>query len=172
MIFMEIALLSEKSLKIKGKHASVVVDPQEKQEANASLALLESTENIKSENFDVGISGPGEFETGGIKISGIRGGAGMAYNIIVDSVSVCLGKISALEKLQSKLKESNIVIVYCDDETDSAFLTSLAVNVLVLYGNKADEVGKSLAGENIKRLPKYTNTIDKLPAEIEMIILK
>jgi hypothetical protein len=169
---MEIALLSKSTLRIKGKNVSLAVDPQDKQEADAALVFRSSLNDINAESFEVVIYGPGEYETGGVKITGIKSDTGLIYSATVDSVSVLVGKATSLEKMQNKLKEANIVVVYSDIDHEASFLTSLATNVILLYGEKASEVGKSVSGEELKRLQKFSGTIDKLPAEVETIILE
>lgn len=169
---MEIALLSKNALRIKGKNAVLVVDPQEKHEANAALVFSIPVSKINPVGSEVIINGPGEYETGGVKITGVKSEQDLVYSLSVDSVSVLLGKVSTLEKLQTKLKEANILVVNCDNIVDASFITSLVTNVLLLYGEKAAEVGKSIGGENVVKASKYASTIDKLPAEVETVILE
>jgi hypothetical protein len=169
---MEIALVQKTALRIKGKHASIAVDPVDKTEINAALAFAKKPSQLESSGAEVVIEGPGEYEAGGINISGLRSETGMIYSMTVDSVSILLGKGSSLEKMQQKLKESNILIVHCDDIIDPAFLTSLVSSVIIFYGEKAVEIGKAFGGESIAHVSKYSTTIDKLPAEVETIIFE
>lgn len=169
---MEISLVSKTSLRIKGKNAVIAIDPQDKTEVNAALVFSIPQEKIDTTGADVVIAGPGEYETGGIKITGIRNDIDMIYSMTVDAVTVLIGKTGSLEKMQPKLKESNILIVLCNDVSDTAFLTSLVSSVIIFYGEKAAEVGKLFGGEGVKHLPKYATTIDKLPAEVETVILE
>lgn len=169
---MEIALLPKNALKIKGKNAVLMVDPQEKHEANAALVFSLPKDDINPAGSEVVISGPGEYEVGGVKITGIRSENDLAYSMSVDSVSVLLGKASTLEKQQTKLKEANILVVNCDNVTDASFLTTLVTNVVLLYGEKAKEVGKSIGGESVEHLSKYSGTIDKLPTEVVTVVLE
>ncbi len=168
---MEISILPKNSLRIKGKNSFLFVDPSDKSESNAAL-FLSKEGNVSSIGADIIINGPGEYETGGIKITGIKQDVNLVYNITVDYVSVLLGKISSLEKINTKLKEANILVVNCDNIVDASFLTVLATNVIIFYGEKSAEVCKAFGQENATRLPKYTTTIDKLPAEVEIIILE
>jgi hypothetical protein len=168
---MEIATLAKGSLRIKGKHSSLVIDPQDKLPYNAALALVLPPADVKPVDECVLIAGAGEYEIGGIKITGIRNATDMLYSIYIDSIECLVGTVSALEKMQHKLKEYNVVIVNCNNEVPASFLTSLAVNSLVCYGEKAQDVTKTMGQENIKALPKYQTTIDKLPSEIETVLL-
>lgn len=168
---MEIALVSKNSLRIKGKYAVLSVDPSDKSESNAAL-LLNKDEKVNLAGSEIVIDGPGEFETGGIKITGVRQDSNLVYSMIVDSVSVLLGKVTALEKIHTKLKEANIVVVNCDNVVDASFLSTLVINVIIFYGEKSVDVCKAFGQENAKKLPKYATTIDKLPAEVETVILE
>ena len=172
LVSMEIALLPKTGIRIKGKTASILIDPHDKTEANAALVFAESAKDIDASGADVIIDGPGEYETGGIKITGTRSETGIIYSMNVDSVTVLLGHIASLEKMQQKLKESNILVVYCDNISDPAFLTSLVSSVIMFYGEKAGDVGKTFGGEGVTHVSKYSTTIDKLPAEVETIVLE
>jgi hypothetical protein len=169
---MEISLLQQSAIRIKGKNAVLSVDSNDKLESNSVILLAKSQAEIKTGSSEVIIDGPGEYETGGINITGLKIDQDLAYSISVDSLTVSLGKLSTLAKFQTKLKEANILIVNCDSEIDTAFLTSLAINVIVCYGEKASIVGKAIGGENMKMQPKYSSTIDKLPAELETVVLE
>ncbi len=169
---MEIALLPKNSIRIKGKTATVSVDPQEKIESNAALIFSISADAANTTAAEVIIDGPGEYETGGIKITSTRYDGELVYSLNVDSVSVLIGKAAVLEKVHQKLKEANILVVKCDDVSETTSLTSLVTSVIMFYGEKATEVGKSYGSENVKHLSKYSSTIDKLPAEVETIILE
>lgn len=169
---MEISVVAKSSLRIKGKNAVLSVDSTQKTDSNAVL-FLEKREGVAfSEGSEVVISGPGEYETGGIKITGIKSEFDTAYSMTVDSVSVNVGKLSTLSKLQTKLKEANILIVSCDDSSDASFLSGLATSAIIFYGDKATEAVKTLGQENVERMPKFVTTVDKLPAEVKTIILE
>lgn len=168
---MEISSISKSALRIKGKNAVLAVDPSDKSEYNAALLLGNAT-SLNTTGAEIAISGPGEYETGGIKITGIRSEDSMVYSLTVESVSVLVGKLNTLEKLHTKLKEANILVINCENAADASFLTSLVTNIIIFYGEKAAEVSKSLGHENVKILSKYATTIDKLPAEVEAVILE
>lgn len=155
MRYMEIALLPKNSLKIKGKHASFIVDRGQIIKTDAIV-----------------IDGPGEYEIGGIKISGSRSDGEVVYNLNVDGVDVLLGKLSTLEKQQHKLKEQNIVVVDVDSLTNASFVTSLASSVVIFYGEQAPTLIEKFGKENIKNVQKYTAVSGKLPAEVETVILQ
>ena len=169
---MEIVRISKTALRIKGKNAVLVVDPSEKTESNAALLLQLKQEGVNTTGSEIVISGPGEYETGGVKITGVRNESELVYSMDVDPVGILLGRLTTFEKLHNKLKEVNIVVVNCDKVTDASFLSALTTNVIIFYGEKAIEIGREFGQENVKHLPKYATTIDKLPAEVETVILE
>jgi hypothetical protein len=169
---MEIAILPQSSLRIKGKQATLGVDPHDKAPYNATILLGETTETAKIADELVIINGHGEYEVAGIKMTGTRNDGKIHYSMHVDGIEILLGKINALDKMQHKLKEHNIVIVLCDEVGNASFLTSLATNVVIFYGQKAAEIAQAFGKDNMKTQPKFSVTRDKLPQEVETIILE
>lgn len=172
MGYMEIALLPKNGIRIKNKQAAVAIDPQDKTFYEAVLLLSKPIEEVSVQEGSLLISAVGEYEVGGIKMTGIRSEAGMIYSMDVDGVDVLVGKIEALDKMQHKLKEHHIVVVNCDAGGNVSFITSMAENVVIFYGEKANEVAASFGKENVKQVNKYSSTKDKLPAEVETILLQ
>jgi len=171
--YMEISLTGSNSLKIRGKHAAVYVNPQDKT-ANYNAAILlgnPAKSLLKIRDDVVIIDGPGEYEAGGIKITGIWSDNQTVYTISIDNLEVLLGDREALEKVYQKLKEHQIAIVYSGSPGGAAFATSLATKALIFTGEHAREVVDSLAKEEKKELTKYVVTAEKLPVETETILL-
>ncbi len=169
---MEIQLFPKNSLRIKGKRSSFIIDPQEKANYNAVILINLARESAKVEEEAVVIQGAGEYEIGGIKMTGLQADTDVVYSMNVDGIDVLIGKINALERMQHKLKDHNIVIVICDTLASASFVTSLADNTIVFYGEKAAEIAQNFGKENIKQMGKYVTTIDKLPAEVETVLLQ
>lgn len=168
---MEIALLTKSGLRVKGKVATLAIDPQDKATYNAILLMNKKADEITLSEETVLISGTGEYEVGGIKMSGTRVDGTTIYSMHVDGVSVLIGSLNSLEKLHSKLQEHNIVIINCQEAGNASFVTSLTENVTIFYGEKAAEVAQAFGKENVKSMNKYSSTKDKLPAEVETILL-
>jgi hypothetical protein len=172
MKYMEISLLSKTSLRIKGKRSVIAIDPQDKTTSNAAILL--SMPRAKANTYDaetVIINGPGEYEIGGIKIKGTVSGNDVIYFLSVDGISILIGKIESLDKMQQKLQENNIVLALSDMVLPASFLTSLASNALIFYGEKAFEISQSFGKNDLKPIQKYITTLDKLPQEMEAVLL-
>ncbi|HSA83724.1 MAG TPA: hypothetical protein VLF20_02450 [Patescibacteria group bacterium] len=169
---MEIALLPKSGIRIKGKKATIAVDSTDKVVYEAVLALAKSAEEVIVPDESVLIFSVGEFEVGGIKITGIRSEAGrMIYSALVDGISILIGGLNALEKTHSKLQEHDIVVVDCEEEGSSSFVASLASNVVVFYGPHAAITSSAFGKDAVKIQNKYSNTKDKLPIELETVLL-
>lgn len=171
---MEIALLNSLSLRIKGKKGAVVINPSGKAVTADGFIILgsELVELDKLEENALIIKGPGEFEFGGIKVKGLRYGKDVVYSLTIDRVEVLLGNIDVLEKEVSRLNEHHLVILRCNEDIDPSFATSLAANVILFYGAKANDTIKQFASDSYKQELKYSVTFDKLPQEIEKILLQ
>src|SRR5258708_6873342 len=140
MGYMEIALLPKSAVRIKGKNAIFVVNPQGSVSANAALLLDPNTEFATDET--VVLQGAVEYEIGGVKITGLRNDKSVLYSMHLDGMEVVVGSIGLLSAQQHKLKEHNIVVVNCDELADASFLTSLAINGVLFFGDNAQVVAE------------------------------
>lgn len=171
MGYMEIALLTKSGIRIKGKKATIAIDSQEKTAFEAVLALTKTPDQLVVNEEGVLVFSVGEYEVGGIKVTGIRSESGMIYSVLVDNISVLVGKLASFEKMHSKLQEHDIVVVICEEEGSASFITSFASSVVVFYGPHAAITSSAFGKDAVKVQNKYTNTKDKLPVELETILL-
>jgi len=169
MGYMEIALLPKSALRIKGKTAAFALNPQNSVAVNA-IMLFDPHAAFESEEAVV-LQGAGEYEIGGVKITGSRSDNAVLYSMQIDGMEIVAGPITLLSALQHKLKEHNVVVVNCDETTDASFLTSLAVNAVLFYGDKAAEVAEGFEKEKLQKMTKYSASLGKLPAEMETVLL-
>jgi len=170
---MEISVQDTNSLKIRGKHAAVYINPHDKT-ANYNMAILignPSKSSLKIKDDIVIINGPGEYEAGGIKVSGIKSENGTVYSLTLDNIELLLGDLEGLEKIHQKLKEHHVAVVHAGAVGNTSFATSLGMNALLYFGEKAKESIDTLAKDEKKELAKYTISSDKLPTEPETILL-
>jgi hypothetical protein len=172
MRYMEIALLPKDSLKIKGKHATFIVDSMDKSICEGVIVLNKTQDQLSIQDGVVVIDGPGEYEIGGVKISGIRSEGEVVYNLNVEGVEILLGRLSSLEKQQHKLKEQDIVVAYVDSMTNASFVTSLASSVVIFYGEQAKAQVEKFGKGNVLTVQKYSGIAGKLPQEVETVILE
>lgn len=167
---MEIALVHKTDLRVKGKSATFIVNPTSTPVANAALLLNDSSDQFGADDIVI-IHGPGDYEVGGVKITGFKHEKGVVYSMNVDNITIVLGKIETLSAMQHKLKEHNVVVALCTEGANAAFLTSLAENAIIVYGEKAAETAQGFEKEKLKTLNKYVGAAGKLSAELETILL-
>lgn len=173
MGYMEISLQGLNSLKIRGKHAAIFINPQDKTSSyNAAVILgnpLASTLKIRDDV--VIINGPGEYEAGGIKITGTKAETNVVYSISLDNVDLLVGDRADIEKTFQKLKEYQIVIIHAGDVGTATFAPSLGINAVLFFGEHAREVVDTVAKDQKKETTKYVISGDKLPTERETVLL-
>ncbi len=173
---MDITLLSEKSIRIKSKSASLVVNPTStisKTEAEGVL-MLEKNPTLSSSKVEgsrISINGQGEYEVGGIKVSAIQVGDRLVANIEADGVRVLVGDGQSVEKIHEKVEGSDITLIDASEEFNYSSVSSLEQRVLLVYGLKKEEVGKSLGKSDVATVSKFSVTRDKLPEEMQLILL-
>lgn len=170
MRYMEIALLPKSGLRIKGKSATFVVNPGSVTSANAVMLLVPGDEFTTEES--VVLNGAGEYEIGGVKITGLRNDKSVLYSMNIDGMEVVVGTVNLFSAMQHKLKEHNVVIVNCEETIDASFLTSLGVNAVLFYGEKASVVAEGFEKEKLQKMNKYSASLGKLPSEMETILLQ
>jgi hypothetical protein len=132
--------------------------------------LFDPTAEFESDET-VTLKGAGEYEIGGVKITGLRNEKSVLYSMQIDGMEVVASPIGLLSAMQHKLKEYNMVVVSCDEVTDASFLTSLAINAVLFYGDKAQEVAQAFEKEKLQNMTKYSASLGKLPAEMETVLL-
>jgi hypothetical protein len=161
--------LPKSSLRIKGKNASFVVNPQSASSANAILSLIPGEEFASEES--VVLNGAGEYEIGGVKITGMRNDKEVLYSMNLDGMEILIGTVTLFSAMQHKLKEHNVVVVNCEETTDASFLTSLGVNAVLFYGENASVVAEGFEKEKLQKMNKYSASLGKLPSEMETVLL-
>lgn len=170
---MDITILQGDSLRIKSKQALFLINVPEKTAGANAAVYLTRDHPLPDDDTVVVIDGPGDYEIGGVKLSGIRSGSDIVYSFIFDGVEVMIGKIGPLEKIQHKVKEHDTVIITSDEEmpSNSSFVTGLATSYLVAVGKEGKKLLDGFGGENPVSTNKLTITKDKLPTEMQTVLL-
>lgn len=174
---MDVTLLSKNSIKIRGKKASFIFDPSSDiAKNNADAVILLSNEEPalgKVDEYRVVISGPGEYEIGRVKISGIRTGKDTVYSLLIDGIDVLVGKASDLGQMGDKNQEHKVAVIMIDSEIKEAVVTAVEPRLAILYGEKIDEALKALGKEKseVEVTKKLSFNEDKLPEEMGVAVL-
>ena len=173
---MDVALIGKSALRIKGKNASFVVNPDSsvgKTEADAIVLLGSNSlqKFPKVEGSRITIKGPGEYEVSGIKISTTQVGQNLVARVDVDAVKLLVGSGESIERIHDKIEECDVAIINSDMDFNQAVLTSLEPKALVIYGDKKESVAKMLGKDGAQKASKYATTLEKLPQEMEVVLL-
>lgn len=172
---MDISVLSKDSIKIRSKHASIIVDPSlEISKISSDAVIFLNTEDndlSKVEDYRIVINGPGEYEISGVKVLGTKGEKGFVYGLSVDGFSIILSRSSDISKIKDDTFLSQIVILNVDDEINSTVVTKLEPKIVVLYGDNKAAAAKILGKENMPAVKKFSVLKDKLPEEMKVVVL-
>lgn len=171
---MDISVVGENSIKIKGKQVTFVVDPVKgmpKVPADAIILLNGGAGIDLSRVTDsrIIINGPGGYEVGGAKISGTQTPKGTLYRFLIDNISVALGV--TMDAKMEGFDVCEVAVINTNSEFSEAFVTALESKVTVLYGDKKAEAAKALGAESATSVPKATIAKDKLPEKMEVVML-
>lgn len=170
--YMEIAVLPKGGVRLKGKQATFLVGSSDVTSGVNALLFYHYEETIEPLKDGVlVIDSPGDYEVSSVKITSLRNSGDLVHSLTIDGIEIVIGKLSALERMQSKLGEHNIVIVLAEVMGDASFITNLVANTLIFYGVHGKEVAEKVAKDALSEMSKYTVTLDKLPAEVETILL-
>lgn len=173
---MEIAIVAPNCIKVKGKRASLVIDPSSALKAKlaADVVVLFNNKDLdvsKIEGSRAVIKGPGEYEIGGIKITGFMSGEDVVYTLLVDGVQIVVAKSQTVEKIKEKVSGSQISLLLVTDTVDQSLLATLEPRIAVLYGDTVAEKTAGIDREIVTKSAKVTTTADKLPEKMEVVLL-
>ncbi|HYK08796.1 MAG TPA: hypothetical protein VEW42_04840 [Candidatus Eisenbacteria bacterium] len=171
---MEIAYLSEKNVKIKGKQVTLVTAlPEGKNKVTSDAVLLlgaqRSSEFTHSE-LGIVFQGPGEYEVKGTKITGFKTGEEVMYTVNVDGMSLFVGNVSSAEKAKDTLHEHDVALLFADEVLSQATMGVLNARIIIFVDGMSLENAKAFDKEGAK-VNKYAVTKDKIPAETEFVFL-
>ncbi len=173
---MEIQKIDKNSIKIKGKKGSFVVDPTKdiktKTPADAIVVLSKGSEIEKEriEECRLVIQGSGEYEFSGIKVSVSQIGNYLTYKAIIDGVEIFLANIEVLNENKDLADGSQIVVFNTQSLADQSLIAKITPQIVVLYGEKAEEQAKSM-GKEITPVSKFQIKNEKLPEEMQVVCL-
>jgi|SRR3989344_1454496 len=171
MVGMEISVAGNDSIRIKGKNVTLIADPASKSgPADISLSLKKGTIPLKVEGVRLQISGEGEYEVGGVKITGVSADSQIVFTGEVDGVRFVIGEAQALEKALSKLDETQVAIIKVLGSFNPQIITGLGPNASLLYGLHRDGALNELGKKELTPVSKYVVKKDLLAPEAEEIV--
>jgi len=172
---MDIQIFQPGSLKIKVKKTTLAVNPKaaiQKFDADAVIVVDKNSDVNRINNFRVVIDAAGEYEVSGLKISGVKTETDIIFILTSGNVATLLSKASSLEKISAeKIGEYEILIIDADTDLNQGLITAMEPKVVVLYGEKAKEGAKKLGKDGALTSSKIALSEDKLPEEMDVLLL-
>jgi len=187
---MNIKVLRDNSLCLWGKEEKILINPgkevldDKKNQCRVVLFTREELDFLGLTFEGVVIRGPGEYEVGGVEISGVDGnGDGLAYLIGLDEVVMAVvdgGGGSLSKKLVDRVKGVDVMLVMNrgSEKMDGKALLAVAkrwgVNYLVPIGFKSDDLEVLLDAvdrEDLQTVASLKAEKDSLPDGMEIVLL-
>src|SRR5438874_1011043 len=130
---MEISKITDNSIKVKTKNVSVVIDPTTKTDADIVIITAGNVDEFMiPENTKLVIEGPGDYEVGGISVTGEKMGEEMLYTLFDDQFRVILAPLSLISKIRED-DDSDAVIIHAVGPVTKKDLSTLSSDVLLVY---------------------------------------
>jgi hypothetical protein len=187
---MEIKYLGEKTVFLKGKKESVLVNPDDALDnKNGSRVIIYTSEsgggaNLKEDR--VFINGPGEYEVGGIEVNGVSSEDGdTVYRLVIDGFKVVVVgglKQELSEKKIDKIEEADVLIVYPEVDSLTGYKMSKELakkwgaNYLIPISNNSEILNKFLNDADNEGLEAFSSLkiekMEDLPDGLEVKLLK
>ena len=173
---MDVSFLDKNSIKIRGKNSSFIIDPTvkiQKVSADAVIFLKDIEERSAVErvtDYRVIVKGAGEYEVAGTRILGTKSDGNFLYSFGIDNISVFVARTSGLSKSQ-ETGDYNILILNVDCDFKDTMVTSFSPSTVILYGEKAAEA-VGMLGKKSSKSQKFSVSADKLPMEMQVVLLE
>lgn len=172
---MEISYLGQSSFRLKGKNAVVVTDPYAFTKRVAADVVTVSGEATvsKIDGTPYVIHGAGEYEVRGIGVIGFSTGNNTMYRIEIDGVSVVhLGNLArSLTTTEIDELDGVDILLIATGAHAVTMVNEIEPSIVIPIGDTAaflKEIGK----EGIIAQPKLTVSKDKLPEQLEVVVLE
>ena len=132
---MEITRLTDTSVKIKTKTASLVIDPNMKAEAEVILTVVpgEVNESVITNNRIV-IDGPGDYEIMDVAIQGVKYGDFLGYKIDDGIARLLIAPSTAIDKVKDE-EGISALLIKAVEAFDIEKVTSFSPSVCLVFGD-------------------------------------
>jgi len=172
---MEIAKISSKGIRVKTKIATIALSPFDvKGKVFFDCILLYDKKNSDFPSFEINpliIDGPGEYEIKGVKLNGINKKDTLQYYGRLDGIDIVFVQGSTAQKGKEMVQECQIAVIDADTALDQSTIAAFGANAVVLYGEYAKDTAQKI-GKDTTSSTKYVLSKDKLPADLEVILLE
>jgi hypothetical protein len=188
---MKIRQIGENSVWLLAKEEKVLVDPSKDLMADKkyeSRIVLFSKQELNFMGLDstrVVVFGPGEYEVGGVDISGYdnNNGESVIYSLNVEGVTIVMVAVSKeklTEKTVERIRGADVMLIMSKGEVGVEIKSLLStakkwgINYLVPVGMKGEELKTlldDLDREDSQREKELTVDKDNLPDGMEVVLL-
>ena len=180
---MEIKYFNQGKIYLKGKNENVWINPDkndfESKSYEARIVIYTEKERniikLGEEGNRVIISGPGEYEIGGVEINGINS----MYVLGIDGIKVVImgkNEEEISEKKKEKLEEADVLMVSINAGSAGIAKKSAANYVVPIdFEDKKEELKQFLDDfdrENLESVESLKVDKDNLPEAMEVVLLK
>ena len=170
---MDISILNDESLKVRGKSGSFVIDPSNLMPKISADGILFQNPDLKTGlsrvlDHRIVVVGPGDYEVSGIKVVAIKGKENLLYRLSVDGVVVLLAKASEITN-DDKINTCDILLLNVDSNFTESLIATVDPKVAILYGIGMMGALKLLGKETLAPVKKFASAKDKLPDEMEVV---
>lgn len=149
-------------LKINSKKGYILVDPDTSEDAKVVILNDGSNKDLVQTEENLIIYGPGDFETAGILIKGVRPENETMYTVDSGEGRVLLAQSSSISKLTDE-DEYDAVIVKAVTPVDEATLSALSSKLVIVYGDEANIPenikANKVAKINLKKKEELTSNV-------------
>ena len=191
---MDIYWYGQSFFKIKGKSATVVIDPFSPQstgfklpkDLSADIAL--STRSHPDHNClkavdgnPVQIAGPGEYEVKGVAITGVQSGTNTVFNVQIDNLNIVhLGDLGheLTDEQVEEIGVADILLIPVGNNRSlgakeaAEVVSQLEPRVVIpMNYDNVDGFLKEMGVESASPLVRLSIVKDKLPQETEVVLL-
>lgn len=131
----------------------------------------------KVEEYRIAIAEPGEYEVSSIKIRALSLNGGLLYKVFVDGVGMLIVEAKILNNVQKKesefadIGEYDLLVLYANASVSDSVIAELEPKVVILYGDKVKDAATELGKNEASPSKKYSLTREKLPSEMEVVVL-
>ena len=129
---MEVASVSQNSIKIKTKNATFIIDPVGKIDADVVI-LTQKPQDYSEFGDNVVIDGPGEYEVSGVGIKGEKVNDKLSFDFFEDNQRLLFIPLSAAKKLETEDYTATILAL---DEKIEGELPSITSEIVAVIGDE------------------------------------
>lgn len=158
---MEIAIVGTKSLRIKSKSTSFIVNPEKKID-DPVVILTEKPLGYEPFSDRLVIDGPGDYETAGVSIRSEKFDLGVSYQFIDEGQKlVVLSSARAYKSID--MEDATAVVVFLDSAARES-LAQITCDIVIAIGPQEflpqdKSIVKNAEKINLKRTEEYKGSI-------------